>query len=65
MASKKKLPRHRIKLVYEGRELSSGLLSEEGKFEAFQILNQLYDEGREGAIDPDEVEVIEVIEGVE
>jgi len=61
----KKLPRKRFKLVYEGRELSSGLLSEEGKFEAFQILSQMFDEGRDGAIDPDDVEVIEVIEGVE
>lgn len=60
-----KLPRQRFKLVHEGREISSGLLSEEGKFEAFQILNQLFDEGRPGAIDPDEVEVIEVIEGVD
>lgn len=61
MASKK-LPRKRFRLTYEGRELSSGLLSEEGKFEAFQILTQMFDEGREGAIDPDDVEVIEVLE---
>lgn len=61
----KKLPRKRFRLIYEGRELSSGLLSEEGKFEAFQILSQMFDEGRDGAIDPDDVEVIEVIEGVE
>jgi len=62
MASK--LPRHRFKLVHEGREISSGLLSEEGKFEASQILSQLFDEGKPGAIDPDDVEVIEVTEGV-
>lgn len=48
------------RLVYEGRELSQVPLSEEGKFEAFQIMNQLFDEGRPGAVDPDEVEVIEV-----
>lgn len=48
------------RLVYEGRDLSLSPLSEEGKFEAFQIMNQLFDEGREGAVDPDEVEVIEV-----
>ena len=48
------------RLVYEGRELSQSPLSEEGKFEAFQIMNQLFDEGRPGSVDPDEVEVIEV-----
>ena len=51
------LPR-RYKLVYKGRELSNGLLSEAGKYDAFQILVKKYDEGREGAIDPDEGEVI-------
>ena len=50
------------RLFYEGRELSQGPLSEEGKFEAFQIMNQLFDEGRPGSVDPDEVEVIEVEE---
>jgi hypothetical protein len=49
-------------LVYEGRDLSLSPLSEEGKFEAFQLINQWFDEGREGAIDPDDVEVIEVTE---
>ena len=53
------LPR-RYKLVYKGRELSNGLLSEAGKYDAFQILVKKYDEGREGAIDPDEVEIIDV-----
>ena len=55
------LPR-RYKLVYKGRELSNGLLSEAGKYDAFQILVKKYDEGREGAIDPDEVEVIDMME---
>jgi hypothetical protein len=50
------------RLFYEGRELSQSPLSEEGKFEAFQIMNQLFDEGRPGSVDPDEVEVIEVEE---
>ena len=50
----------RYKLVHNGRELSQGLLSENGKFEAFQVLNRLYfEENRPGAIDPDEVEVID------
>ena len=50
----------RYKLVHNGRELSQGLLSEAGKFEAFQVLNRLYfEENRPGAIDPDEVEVID------
>jgi len=53
------LPR-RYKLVYKGRELSNGLLSEAGKYDAMQILVQRFDEGREDAIDPDEVEVIDV-----
>ena len=53
------LPR-RYKLVYKGRELSNGLLSEAGKYDAMQILVQRFDEGMENAIDPDEVEVIDV-----
>ena len=53
------LPR-RYKLVYKGRELSNGLLSEAGKYDAMQILVQRFDEGREGAIDPDEVEIIDM-----
>ena len=53
------LPR-RYKLVYKGRELSNGLLSEAGKYDAMQILVQRFDEGREDAIDPDEVEIIDV-----
>ena len=57
--AKGKLER-KYKLVYNGRELSQGLLSEAGKYDAFQILVQRFDEGREGAIDPDEVEVIDV-----
>jgi len=51
----------RFKLVYEGRELST-LLSEEGKFEAMQKLSMWFDEGREGAIDPDKVTVVDVLE---
>ena len=50
----------KYKLIYNGRELSQGLLSEAGKYDAMQILVQRFDEGREGAIDPDEVEVIDV-----
>ena len=50
----------KYKLIHNGRELSQGLLSEAGKYDAFQILVQRFDEGREGAIDPDEVEVIDV-----
>ena len=50
----------KYRLIHNGRELSQGLLSEAGKYDAFQILVQRFDEGREGAIDPDEVEVIEV-----
>ena len=50
----------KFKLMHNGRELSQGLLSEAGKYDAFQILVQRFDEGREGAIDPDEVEVIDV-----
>ena len=56
--AKGKLER-KFKLIYEGRELSSWL-SEAGKYDAFQILVQKFDEGREDAIDPDEVEVIDV-----
>jgi hypothetical protein len=36
------------------------LLSEAGKYDAFQILVQKFDEGVPDAIDPDEVEVIDV-----
>ena len=57
--AKGKLER-KYKLVYNGRELSKGLLSEAGKYDAMQILVQRFDEGREDAIDPDEVEVIDV-----
>ena len=57
--TKGKLER-KYKLVYNGRELSQGLLSEAGKYDAFQILVQKFDQGIEGAIDPDEVEVIDM-----
>ena len=50
----------KYKLIYNGRELSHCLLSEAGKYDAMQILVQKFDEGREDAIDPDEVEVIDV-----
>ena len=50
----------KYRLIHNGRELSQGLLSEAGKYDAMQILVQRFDEGREGAIDPDEVEVIDV-----
>ena len=50
----------KYKLIHNGRELSKGLLSEAGKYDAMQILVQRFDEGREDAIDPDEVEVIDV-----
>ena len=50
----------KYRLVHKGRELSQGLLSEAGKYDAMQILVQRFDEGREDAIDPDEVEVIDV-----
>ena len=56
--AKGKLER-KFKLMYEGRELSSWL-SEAGKYDAMQILVQRFDEGMENAIDPDEVEVIDV-----
>ena len=50
----------KYKLMHNGRELSKGLLSEAGKYDAMQILVQRFDEGREDAIDPDEVEIIDV-----
>ena len=50
----------KYKLIHNGRELSKGLLSEAGKYDAMQILVQRFDEGREGAIDPDEVEIIDM-----
>ena len=50
----------KFKLIHNGRELSQGLLSEAGKYDAMQILVQKFDEGRADAIDPDEVEVIDV-----
>ena len=50
----------KYRLVHNGRELSKGLLSEAGKYDAMQILVQRFDEGVENAIDPDEVEVIDV-----
>ena len=50
----------KYKLIHNGRELSKGLLSEAGKYDAMQILVQRFDEGREDAIDPDEVEIIDV-----
>ena len=50
----------KYKLIHNGRELSQGLLSEAGKYAAMQILVQKFDEGREDAIDPDEVEIIDV-----
>ena len=49
----------KYRLVHKGRELSQGLLSEAGKYDAFQILVQKFDSGIEGAIDPDEVTVVE------
>ena len=50
----------KYKLIHNGRELSQGLLSEAGKYDAMQILVQRFDEGIEGAIDPDEVEIIDM-----
>ena len=50
----------KYKLIHNGRELSKGLLSEAGKYDAMQILVQIFDEGIEGAIDPDEVEIIDM-----
>ena len=52
----------KFKLIYEGREISNWL-SEAGKYDAFQILVQKFDSGLEGAIDPDEVKVVEKGEG--
>ena len=57
--AKGKLER-KYKLIHNGRELSQGLLSEAGKFDAMQILVQRFDEGREDAIAPDEVEIIDM-----
>ena len=50
----------KYKLIHNGRELSKGLLSEAGKYDEMQILVQRFDEGMENAIDPDEVEIIDV-----
>ena len=50
----------KYRLIHNGRELSKSLLSEAGKYDAMQILVQRFDEGREDAIDPDEVEIIDV-----
>ena len=50
----------KYRLIHNGRELSQGLLSEAGKYDAMQILVQRFDEGREDAIDPDEVEIIDM-----
>ena len=50
----------KYKLIHNGRELSKGLLSEAGKYDAMQILVQRFDEGRADAIDPDEVEIIDM-----
>ena len=50
----------KYKLIHNGRELSKGLLSEAGKFDAMQILVQRFDEGRPDAIAPDEVEIIDM-----
>ena len=57
--AKGKLER-KSKLIHNGRELSKGLLSEAGKYDAMQILVQRFDSGVEGSIDPDVVEVIDV-----
>ena len=50
----------KYKLLHNGRELSLGLLSEAGKYDAMQILVQKFDQGIEDAIDPDEVEIIDM-----
>ena len=50
----------KYKLIHNGRELSKGLLSEAGKYDAMQILVQKFDQGLEDAIDPDEVEIIDM-----
>ena len=47
----------KYRLIHNGRELSQGLLSEAGKYDAMQILVQRFDEGREDAIAPDEDEI--------
>ena len=60
--SKKGQKTQKWRLVYEGKDLQNGLLSDEGKYDAMQILNKLFDEGRPNAIDPDEVEAINVLE---
>ena len=57
--AKGKLER-KFKLIHNGRELSLGLLSEAGKYDAMQILVQKFDQGLEDAIDPDEVEIIDM-----
>ena len=50
----------KYRLIHNGRELSKGLLSEAGKYDAMQILVQRFDEGRPDAIDPGEVEIIDM-----
>ena len=50
----------KYRLIHNGRELSKGLLSEAGKYDAMQILVQKFDQGIEDAIDPDEVEIIDM-----
>ena len=50
----------KYKLIHNGRELSLSLLSEAGKYDAMQILVQKFDQGIENAIDPDEVEIIDM-----
>ena len=40
----------KYKLLHNGRELSQGLLSEAGKYDAMQILVQKFDEGRPDAV---------------
>ena len=50
----------KYKLIHNGRVLSQGLFSEAGKYDAMQILVQRFDEVIEGAIDPDEVEIIDM-----
>ena len=50
----------KYKLIHNGRELSKGLLSEAGKYDAMQILVQKFDDGVPDAIDPDEVEIIDM-----
>ena len=48
----------KYKLIHNGRELSQGLLSEAGKYDAMQILVQKFDEGREDAIDPTKLKLL-------